>query len=332
MPIEASFARRAPVSRFTAFTLIELLVVIGIIALLVALLLPALNKARRQAATLQCASNMRQIAMAVMQYDSDNSGHLIIGQIDDYESTSHGTLYPDGFGWASELMHQKYISAPNFLTDPYSSVYRSPFRCPEGVDQDILQSGSTELEGSYATDPINAEYYIDGNTKGSRTDGQAPYAVATWYQLNLRTTQAIPGVPSLALSEYPVGSAATPFLWFETDAPTAGNVDVALRDQYYQRSLGMVHRAAQMIMIAEAASYNWYAVLSVQPANPPIVLPQLSARHGQKTADGYDAFANFAFFDGHVELCPTYPITRDGPGSSAEMQACPGMLFFLNQQ
>jgi prepilin-type N-terminal cleavage/methylation domain-containing protein len=62
--------------RREGFTLVELLVVIGVIALLISILLPALNQARESARRVKCLANVRQLSMAWMMYANDNKGRF----------------------------------------------------------------------------------------------------------------------------------------------------------------------------------------------------------------------------------------------------------------
>ena len=92
------------------FTLIELLVVISIIALLIAILLPALSAARDSARAVQCLSNQRQIGISLITYSHEHNDYVP-------PVADNRIAWPARY-WTSRLIDRRYIASPEVLFCP----------------------------------------------------------------------------------------------------------------------------------------------------------------------------------------------------------------------
>lgn len=101
-----------------SFTLIELLVVIAIIAILAGMLLPALNQARNKARMSNCTSNLKQIGLAVIQYNEDFADYMPPGFGGGTYQSPSGSTYPDGVWWWFKDLVSPYVKNDNLFACP----------------------------------------------------------------------------------------------------------------------------------------------------------------------------------------------------------------------
>jgi prepilin-type N-terminal cleavage/methylation domain-containing protein len=173
-----------------AFTLVELLVVIAIIALLIAILLPALNSARERANRVKCASNLRALGQGITMYAGDNKGQYprvrhVPGEVPTFFT---GFYRESGFGPTGEPFPND-VTAALFLLVRGKYLTLSAFICPSSIQKvDDLQGFSIlkcsnfsdtlpygwSLSYSYANpysgyagfDPKDVEYKFTPQTRG----------------------------------------------------------------------------------------------------------------------------------------------------------------------
>ncbi len=149
----------ARTTRPRAFTLIELLVVVGIIAVLIAILMPAMQRARKAALGVQCLSNQRQIGLALMMYSNDNHFTLPLGV---YSGISAG----GSKAWFRLLQGQRqsvaYIRYPG--TDhPEGGFAINPIlTCPAANPNDPGTYGMYVTGGGTQRDPATIRIVIPG--------------------------------------------------------------------------------------------------------------------------------------------------------------------------
>lgn len=126
-------------SRIRAFTLIELLVVIAIIAILAAMLLPALNRARNNAQAAACVGNMKQHSTAILSYAGTYNDYLPTAQIKDYADGGWSVQVVDFLGIKTTLKDSR-TGLPSVRD---SQMARGVFRCPAFREETVLLVGGT---------------------------------------------------------------------------------------------------------------------------------------------------------------------------------------------
>jgi len=143
---------RRPHRMLPGFTLVELLVVIGIIAVLISVLLPALSKARGRAQTIACSSNLRQVSQAIFNYATEYKGSLPYGFIFNKSGpngrpagSENPVNYITWFSCADKYMTAKAsVLIPldyntGFIDGGSKRVFNQAFKCP-AVPSDFQQA------------------------------------------------------------------------------------------------------------------------------------------------------------------------------------------------
>ncbi len=169
MEIRCRESERTP----SAFTLVEMLVVIAIIAILAALLLPALAKAKETARSIKCVSNLKQLGIAIHAYAMDHDDDLVAAEMD----VGNGASAQEG--WPTILYRGKYVPAPRMNNYYDVATDDNVFKCPSGIQE----------VGSPSTPPVSRDD-PEGAKARAFTDDKDPtdkFHIDTWYGINAGT-------------------------------------------------------------------------------------------------------------------------------------------------
>jgi prepilin-type N-terminal cleavage/methylation domain-containing protein/prepilin-type processing-associated H-X9-DG protein len=167
----------------SGFTLVELLVVIGIIAILIGILLPALTKARRQGQLVACQSNIREILQAMQNYLSDNSSTFPNGRNFSWEAEkeSNGSIMYPNLDPLTYSLPNGTLTNGTLPTDDYIQDFLSPYlHYIEAGNQPSTLPSTETVAG-----PVNLVWHCPALPPGQFAQPWMDTPTATAYRYNL---------------------------------------------------------------------------------------------------------------------------------------------------
>ena len=317
-----------------AFTLVELLVVIAIIAILVGLLLPAVQAAREAGRRSQCQNNLHQLGLAVLNYESSmkvfptrlalttmsiGSRELGLGEPIFCPFMEYSGLYKD-----LGVDHQKLMavfataSGPNLLQTKITA-----FRCPSDTTPDTVPGTLRAFDGNGNTAKIEvsaSNYVASAGMIGGDNTGTVPNTGVFFNNSAVTTAQIVDGLSST-------------FMLGERDMRDGAAYWVGVRNTQNACHWGVFENRARVSMLFNQNQLN-SAYSPVQVPNSSDVAFTNGVKDCDCCSEGFDSShpggANFVFCDGSMHFITDDIDFANNAGYTAGQKTIPSSVTYPN--